>query len=51
MHGFLEIGGLVAGILSIVVGLIVIFKPRILAYVIGGYFIIVGVLAVIAALS
>jgi uncharacterized membrane protein HdeD (DUF308 family) len=51
MNGFLEIGGLVAGILSILVGLIVIFKPRVLAYVIGGYFIIVGVLAVIAALS
>jgi len=51
MHGFLEIGGLIAGIISILVGLIVIWKPKILAYVIGFYFIIVGIFAVIAALN
>ena len=51
MHGFLEIGGLIGGILSIIVGLIIIFKPKILAYVVGGYFVIVGVIAIIAALS
>ncbi len=51
MHGFLEIGGFIGGMLAILVGLIVIFKPKVLAYVIGGYFIIAGVIAVIAALS
>ena len=51
MHGFVEIGGLVAGIISILVGLVVIWKPRILAYVIGVYLVVIGVIAVIAALS
>jgi len=51
MHGFVEIGGLVAGIISILVGLVVIWKPRILAYVIGVYLVVVGVIAVIASLT
>jgi len=45
-----EISGLVAGILSIVVGIVVIVWPRIIAYIVGGYLVIVGIIAVVAAL-
>jgi len=45
-----EISGLVAGIISIVVGIVVIVWPRIIAYIIGGYLVIVGIIAVVAAL-
>jgi uncharacterized membrane protein HdeD (DUF308 family) len=45
-----EISGLVAGIISIVVGIVVIVWPRIIAYIIGTYLVIVGVIAVVAAL-
>jgi uncharacterized membrane protein HdeD (DUF308 family) len=50
LMGFIQIGGLVGGILAILAGIIVIIWPKIIAYIIGIYFIIVGVLAVIAAL-
>jgi len=45
-----EISGLLAGIISIVVGIVVILWPRIIAYVIGAYLVIVGIIAVVAAL-
>ncbi len=48
--GFLNVSGLIAGILAILGGIVVIVWPRILAYIIGVYLIIVGILAVIAAL-
>ena len=41
---------LIIGIISIVVGIIVIIWPRVIAYIIGIYLIVVGILAVIAAL-
>lgn len=41
--------GLVAGIISILVGIIIIIWPRIIAYVIGIYLIIVGILAIIGS--
>jgi uncharacterized membrane protein HdeD (DUF308 family) len=46
-----EISGLVAGIISIVVGIVVIAWPRIIAYIIGAYLVIVGIIAVVAALT
>ena len=46
-----SIGGLIAGLLSIIVGIIIIVWPRVITYVIGGYLIAVGVIAVIAALQ
>jgi uncharacterized membrane protein HdeD (DUF308 family) len=46
----LEISGLVGGIISIVVGVLVIIWPRIIAYVIGAYLVIIGIIAVVAAL-
>jgi len=44
-----EIGGLVGGIITILVGILVIFRPRLLAYVIGAYLIVIGIIAVASA--
>ncbi len=44
-----EISGLVAGILSILVGIAVIAWPRILAYMVGIYLILVGIIVIVAA--
>ena len=38
---------LTVGIISIVVGLLVIAKPQILSYIVGVYLIVVGALAVV----
>jgi hypothetical protein len=46
----LEISGLVGGIMSIVVGVLVIIWPRMIAFVIGAYLVIIGIIAVVAAL-
>ena len=48
--GYLEISGLVAGIISILVGVLVIVWPRVIAYVIGIYLIIIGIIGIVAAL-
>jgi len=48
--GILAIGGLIGGILAILAGIIIIVKPKIIAWILGIYLIIAGVLAVIAAL-
>ena len=45
-----EVGGIVGGIISIVVGLVIIVWHRLIAYIIGGWLIIVGIIALIAAL-
>jgi len=50
MGGLLPFGGLIVGIITVVAGVIVLIWPRIIAYIIGIYLIIVGALAVIAAL-
>ena len=44
-----EVSGLVAGLISIFVGIVIIVWPRIIAYVIGIYLIIVGIIAVVTA--
>lgn len=46
-----EVSGLIGGLISILAGIAVIVWPRIIAYIIGGYLIIVGVLAVVAAVT
>jgi uncharacterized membrane protein HdeD (DUF308 family) len=51
MGGLFSISGLVAGILSIIAGVVVLVWPRILAYIIGIYLIIVGAVAVFAMLT
>jgi uncharacterized membrane protein HdeD (DUF308 family) len=47
----LSVGGIIGGIISILVGLIIIIWPRIITYVIGGWLIAVGVLAILYALQ
>lgn len=42
--------GLISGIISIVAGLVVIIWPRLIAYLIGGYLLVVGIIMVLAAL-
>ena len=41
---FLPISGLVAAIIAIVFGIVILVKPRILAYMIGAYLIIIGII-------
>jgi uncharacterized membrane protein HdeD (DUF308 family) len=41
--------GLVGGIITIVAGVIILIWPKVLAYLLGIYLIIIGALAVIAA--
>jgi uncharacterized membrane protein HdeD (DUF308 family) len=40
----------IVGILSVLFGLLIIAKPKILPYLVGGYFIVTGVLWIIRAL-
>jgi uncharacterized membrane protein HdeD (DUF308 family) len=47
----LAVGGIIGGIISILVGIVIIVWPRIIAYVIGGWLIVVGVLAILYALQ
>ena len=48
---FLSVSGLIAGILAVVVGIIIIIWPRVIAYFIGGYLVVVGIIAIINALK
>ena len=41
---------IIVGILSILFGFIIIAKPKILPYLVGGYFILTGILWIIRAL-
>jgi len=45
------VSGLVAGIITVVVGLLVLIWPRIIAYVVGIYLIVIGVIAIVAAVT
>jgi len=51
MNGLLGVGGLIGGIITLIIGIIILVWPRIIAYVIGIWLIIVGILAIIAALQ
>ena len=46
----LEISGLLLGILAIVFGIFVLIFPKLLKYLVGFYFILTGILAVISAI-
>ncbi len=50
LGGLVGVTGLTEGILTITVGIIIIVKPKVIAWLIGIYLIAVGVLAVISAL-
>lgn len=45
-----EISSFIGGLLAIIGGIMVIAWPRIVAYIIGIYFILVGIIAVTASL-
>ena len=51
LDGLLGVAGLVGGILAIIFGITIIIKPKILTWLIGIYLIIMGILALIAALA
>ncbi len=46
----LQISGLLVGIISVLFGILILVIPRILNYLIAIYLIVVGILAIIAAL-
>lgn len=46
MSGVLGVGGLIGGIITLIVGIIILVRPRVIAYVIGLWLIIVGVIAI-----
>ena len=48
--GLPAISGLIGGILAIIAGILVLVKPKILAWVVGIYLIIFGVSALMAAI-
>ena len=41
--------GIVGGVLAIIFGIVIIARPRIVAWLVGIYFIILGVLAIIGS--
>ena len=46
MGGIFGIGGLIGGIITLLVGIVILVWPRIIAYVIGIWLIIVGIIAI-----
>jgi len=44
------IGGLIFGILTLLFGILVLAKPQILAYLIGAYLIIVGIIWIVISI-
>ena len=51
LSGVVEVSGFIGGIITIVAGIVVLIWPKILAYIVGIYLIVIGVLAVTAALN
>ncbi len=47
MHGILGVSGLIAGIVTLIVGIVILVWPRIIAYVIGLWLIVAGIIAII----
>ena len=48
--GLPAISGLIGGILAIIAGILVLIKPKVLAWVVGIYLIVFGIFAIMAAL-
>ena len=46
----LQVSGLLVGIISVLFGILILIIPRILNYLIAIYLIVIGILAIIAAL-
>jgi len=45
------VNGLVPGILAIIAGIIIIIWPRIIAYIVGVYLVVIGIIAIINAIK
>ena len=50
MMSMFAVSGFIVGIISIVVGIIIIVWPRVVAYVIGGWLVLAGILAILATM-
>ncbi len=50
LSGVIHISGFIGGIITIVAGIVVLVWPKIIAYIVGIYLIVIGILAVTAAL-
>jgi uncharacterized membrane protein HdeD (DUF308 family) len=51
MTGLLGVSGLIGGLITLAVGIVILVWPRIIAYVIGIWLIIVGIIAIIRAFT
>ena len=49
--GILRAGGLIGGIITVIVGIMLMVWPRFIAAIIGIYLILVGIVAVVAVLQ
>jgi uncharacterized membrane protein HdeD (DUF308 family) len=51
LEDIFPVGGLIAGLITIAAGIVILIWPKILPYILGIYLIVVGVAAVIAAVT
>ncbi len=49
LDGILSVNGLIAGILTVIVGIIILVWPRLITTIIGLYLIVIGIIAIIGA--
>ncbi|MFH1031352.1 MAG: DUF3096 domain-containing protein [Chloroflexota bacterium] len=50
MSGVLGVGGFIGGIITLALGIIILVWPRFIAYIIGIWLIIVGILAILKSI-
>jgi len=50
MNGILGVGGLVGGIITLLLGIVIMVWPRLIAYVIGAWLILVGLVAIVSSI-
>ena len=51
MPNLIGIGGIIGGLITVAAGIIIIIWPRIIAYIIGIYLIIVGIVALLSSVG
>ena len=49
LGGFLGVGGLIGGIITLILGVIILVWPRFIATIIGIWLIIVGIIAIVSS--
>jgi hypothetical protein len=50
LEGVLGVGGLIGGIITLLLGILILVKPRLIAAIIGIWLIIVGIIAIVGSL-